>query len=65
MEVINLKKTSTDYARNRNYKQITVTFDLDNKSDAVIYHYLRNVVANKNALIKELVKMRMFEEASQ
>ncbi len=59
------KKTSTYYARNRNYKQVTITFDLDNNSDAVIYHYLKNVVGNKNKYLKQLVNLDMFRRAEQ
>ena len=59
------KKTSTDYARNRNYKQVTITFDLDDKSDATIYYYLKNVVINKNKYLKQLVYLDMFRSAEQ
>lgn len=53
------KKTSWEYAKNRNYKQLKITFDLDNPTDATIYHYLNDVVKNKTRFIKNLVMTEM------
>lgn len=53
------KKTSWEYAKNRNYKQLKITFDLDNPTDATLYHYLHNVVKNKTRYIKNLVMSEM------
>ena len=49
------KKSSWEYQKNRNYKQVKINFDLDNDYDAAIHHYLECKTKNKSRLIKSLL----------
>ena len=57
-----MAKSSTEYARARNYKQITVTFDLDDAEDLALYEFLFNT-ENKTQLIKNYVRELIDKEA--
>lgn len=48
-------KTSWEYEKERNSKQIRVVFNLDDSTDALIYHFLNIHKPNRTALIKRLV----------
>lgn len=53
------KKTSWDYQKEKNYKQVKIMFDLDDPTDAVLYHYLQKFKPNRTSLIKRLVYEEM------
>lgn len=53
------KKTSWDYQKEKNYKQVKLMFDLDDPTDAVLYHYLQGFKPNMTGLIKRLVYEEM------
>lgn len=48
-------KTSWEYEKERNSKQIRIVFNLDDKNDALIYHFLNIHKPNRTSLIKRLV----------
>lgn len=48
-------KTSWEYEKERNSKQIRVVFNLDDETDALIYHFLNIHKPNRTSLIKRLV----------
>ena len=49
------KKTSWDYQKEKNYKQVKLNFNLDDTTDALIYHYLNTFKPNRTSYIKRLV----------
>lgn len=49
------KKTSWDYQKEKNYKQVKIMFNLDDVTDALIYHYLQKFKPNRTSYIKRLV----------
>ena len=49
------KKTSWDYQKEKNYKQVKIMFNLDDVTDALIYHYLQKFKPNRTSYIKLLV----------
>ena len=49
------KKTSWEYEKARNSKQIRIVFNMDDPVDAQIYHYLERYKSNSTGLIKRLV----------
>lgn len=49
-----IKRTSWDYQRDR-YKQISLKFDILNKSEASLYSYLKNK-ENISGYIKDLIR---------
>lgn len=49
------KKTSWDYQKGKPYKQVKINFNLDDKIDAIIYHYISHVIENRTKYIKELI----------
>lgn len=49
------KKTSWEYEKARNSKQIRIVFNLDDAQDAQIYHYLERYKPNRTSFIKRLV----------
>ena len=49
------KKSSWEYEKERNSKQIRIVFNLDDPIDGVIYHYLDRFKPNRTSLIKRLV----------
>ena len=49
------KKTSWDYEKARNSKQMRLVFNLDDPVDAQIYHYLERYKPNRTGLIKRLI----------
>lgn len=53
------KKTSWDYQKEKNYKQVKIMFDLDDPTDTVLYHYLQKFKPNRTSLIKRLVYEEM------
>lgn len=53
------KKTSWDYQKEKNYKQVKIMFNLDDTTDALIYHYLQKFKPNRTSLIKRLVYEEM------
>ena len=53
------KKTSWDYQKDKNYKQVKITFNLDDEIDSVIYHYLQGFRPNRTSYIKRLVYEEM------
>lgn len=53
------KKTSWDYQKDRNYKQVKIMFDLDDSVDAELYHYLSNYIPNRTSYIKRLLYEEM------
>ena len=48
-------KTSWEYEKERNSKQIRIVFNLDDSTDALIYHFLNIHKPNRTSLIKRLV----------
>ena len=53
------KKTSWEYQKDKNYKQVKIMFNLDDKTDAAIYHYLVTFKPNRTSFIKRLVYEEM------
>lgn len=53
------KKTSWDYQKEKNYKQVKIMFNLDDATDALIYHYLQKFKPNRTSFIKRLVYEEM------
>ena len=49
------RKSSWEYEKARNSKQIRIVFNLDDPVDAQIYHYLERYKPNRTGLIKRLV----------
>ncbi len=49
------RKSSWEYEKARNSKQIRLVFNLDDPVDAQIYHYLERYKPNRTGLIKRLV----------
>ena len=49
------KKTSWEYEKERNTKQMRIVFNLDDPIDAQIYHYLERYKPNRTGLIKRLL----------
>lgn len=52
-------KTSWEYEKERNSKQIRIVFNLDDTDDALIYHFLNIHKPNRTSLIKRLVYEEM------
>ena len=52
-------KTSWEYEKERNSKQIRVVFNLDDEIDALIYHFLNIHKPHRTSLIKRLVYEEM------
>ena len=52
-------KTSWEYEKERNSKQIRIVFNLDDTTDALIYHFLNIHKPNRTSLIKRLVYEEM------
>ena len=52
---MNKRKSSWEYEKARNSKQIRLVFNLDDPVDAQIYHYLERYKPNRTSLIKRLV----------
>lgn len=50
-----MAKSSWEYEKERNCKQIRIVFNLDDKTDALIYHFLNIHKPNRTSLIKRLV----------
>ena len=48
-------KSSWEYEKERNSKQIRIVFNLDDTTDALIYHFLNTFKPNRTSLIKKLV----------
>lgn len=48
-------KSSWEYEKERNSKQIRIVFNLDDTTDALIYHFLNTHKPNRTSLIKRLV----------
>lgn len=55
-------KTSWDYQKGK-YKQINIKFNMDDDHDALLHWYLTCKTANASRLIKDLVYMKVCEEA--
>ena len=49
------KKTSWEYEKERNCKQIRLVFNMDDHIDRLIYHFLNLYKPNRTSLIKRLV----------
>lgn len=49
------KKTSWDYQKLKNYKQVKIMFNLDDDLDSLIYEYLQKYKPNRTSFIKRLV----------
>lgn len=49
------KKTSWEYEKARNSKQIRLVFNLDDPIDAQVFHYLERYKPNRTSFIKKLV----------
>ena len=54
-EIMSKRKSSWEYEKERNSKQIRIVFNLDDTTDALIYHYLNKFKPNRTSLIKRLV----------
>ena len=54
-----MSKTSWEYEKERNSKQIRIVFNLDDPIDGLIYHYLDKFKPNRTSLIKRLVYEEM------
>lgn len=50
-----MAKTSWEYEKERNSKQLRIVFNLDDTTDALIYHYLNRFKRKRTSLIKRLV----------
>ena len=59
----NKKKTSWDYQKNKNYKQVKMTFNLDDPTDSLLYYYLNRFKPNRTSFIKRLVYEEMVRYA--
>ncbi len=53
------KKTSWDYQKVKNYKQVKMMFNMDDPVDTLIYHYLAKFKPNRTSYIKRLVYEEM------
>lgn len=53
------RKSSWEYEKERNSKQIRIVFNLDDPTDGLIYHYLDKFKPNRTSLIKRLVYEEM------
>ena len=49
------KKTSWDYQKLKNYKQVKIMFNLDDDLDSLLYEYLQNYKPNRTSFLKRLV----------
>lgn len=49
------KKTSWEYEKARNSKQIRIVFNMDDPVDALVFHYLERYKPNRTSFIKRLV----------
>lgn len=49
------KKTSWEYEKARNSKQIRLVFNMDDPIDAQVFHYLERYKPNRTSFIKRLV----------
>ena len=49
------KKTSWEYEKERNCKQMRIVFNMDDPVDAQIYHFLDRFKPNRTSFIKRLV----------
>ena len=49
------KKSSWEYEKNRNSKQIRIVFNLDDEYDSEIYYFLDQKKPNRTSFIKRLV----------
>ena len=58
-EMMSKCKSSWQYEKERNSKQIRIVFNLDDTTDALIYHYLNKFKPNRTSLIKRLVYEEM------
>lgn len=59
------KKTSWDYQKEKNYKQVKLVFNLDDTTDALLYHYLMKFKPNRTSFIKRLVYEEMVRYADE
>lgn len=57
------KKSSWEYQKVKNYKQVKINFDMDDPIDALIYHYAANFRPNRTSLIKRLLYEEMVRTA--
>lgn len=57
------KKTSWEYQKEKNYKQVKITFNLDDPEDSLLYHYISNTGRNRTALLKKLIRDDMWGSA--
>ena len=57
------KKKSWDYQKVKNYKQVKIVFNLDDKIDGLLYHFLCNFTPNRTSLIKRLLYEEMVRSA--
>lgn len=57
------KKSSWEYEKERNTKQMRIVFNLDDSTDALIYHFLNIHKPNRTSLIKRLVYDEMVRSA--
>lgn len=53
------KKTSWDYQKVKNYKQVKIMFNLDDHVDSLLYYYLATFKPNRTSFIKRLVYNEM------
>lgn len=53
------KKTSWEYEKERNCKQIRIVFNMNDEVDALIFHYLNTFKPNRTSFIKRLVYEEM------
>ena len=49
------RKTSWEYEKERNCKQIRIVFNMDNPVDAQVFHYLERYKPNRTSFIKRLI----------
>ena len=52
---MNEKKSSWQYEKERNCKQIRIVFNMDDPIDVLILHFLNTYKPNRTSLIKRLV----------
>lgn len=49
------KKTSWDYQKEKNYKKVHLNFNMDDPTDALIYHFATTFYPNRTSFIKRLI----------
>lgn len=59
------KKTSWEYQKNGNYKQLKIMFNLNSEYDAALHHFLVCHIKNKSMFIKDLIYKELMEWSNE